>query len=1153
MRLNEHSLVLSATDLAQFLYCRHATALDMAAAFGARARPHWEDPLREILWQRGRDHERRYVDSLRLPGKVVVDLIGVRDYEDAVERTVDALRNGADVVAQAALANGRWFGRPDVLQRVEKPSSLGSWSYEVADTKLACETAAGTILQLSVYSELLRGVQDIPPEHFYVVTPDPECPVRSYRTTDFAAYVRLILGQMEAAVEGHDYNALAAASYPEPVDHCEVCAWSAACSAKRHTDDDLSIVAGITALQRRELKSRDVPTLTALAHLQVPLPFKPRRGSVEAYLRAHEQARVQLESRGKDRPLVKLRTVEQSLGLTRLPQPSPGDVFLDLEGDAFVREGGREYLFGVVTLDHAGRPVYRGFWAFTDAEERAAFEAVVDLIVSAWQAHDGMHVYHYSPYEPSAFKRLMGRYATRESEIDRLLRGHRFVDLYGVVRQGLWAGVERYSIKNLEALYSFERAVALPDASRALRSMERALESYCPEAIPQPTRDAVERYNQDDCVSTFRLRNWLETLREQLVASGAALARPNLAAGEASEKVDERAQRVEALRARLLEGIPTDRRDRSEEEQARWLLAYLLDWHRREDKAVWWEYFRLLELPEAELYDEDRALAGLEFMGRVELVTNVKTGKPTGSVVDRYRYPPQEMEIRAGHELKGSDGKKWGDMVRVDRDARTADVKKGKANVEVHESSAFEHTYVSTAVLEEAIERFAEEVLSLGGVSKDASANAASHRLLLGATPRLRSAAFAADPSETAVAFAVRIANDLDATVLAIQGPPGSGKTYCGAEMICALVKAGNKVGVTATSHKVIRNLLESVQEAPSAEGSGLRLAHKGDGEEDDDNGSGPIRALHDNKKPLEVLLSGEANVIGGTPWLWARPEFARAVDVLFVDEAGQMSLANVLAVSGAARSIVLLGDPQQLDQPQKGSHPDGVNASALGHILGGQQTIAADRGIFLPVTWRMAPSICQFTSEVFYEGKLSSKPGLERQGIVGVERLEGNGLVVVGVEHDGNRNASVEEIDVVEQLVARLLAPGACWTNETGVVAQLVPDDVLVVAPYNAQVSRLLARLAPAGVRVGTVDKFQGQQAPVVIYSMATSSPEDAPRGMEFLYSLNRLNVATSRARCLAIVVACPRLFEAQCRSPRQIQLASALSRFRELARVAT
>jgi hypothetical protein len=309
------------------------------------------------------------------------------------------------------------------------------------------------------------------------------------------------------------------------------------------------------------------------------------------------------------------------------------------------------------------------------------------------------------------------------------------------------------------------------------------------------------------------------------------------------------------------------------------------------------------------------------------------------------------------------------------------------------------------------------------------------------------------------------------------------------------------------------------------------------------------VGGLRDNGEALDALQSGKTNVLGSTAWLWARSEFASAVDVLFVDEAGQMSLAYVLAVSHAAKSIVLLGDLQQLEQPKKGSHPDGVNASALQHILGEHLTIPADRGIFLPVTWRLAPSICTFTSELFCESRLVSKAGLEHQCLTGVGEFDGSGLWVVPVDHDGNRNSSTEEVEVAADLVARLTAPGARWTDMEGKSEQLTTADILVVSPYNAQVSRLAERLEPAGVRVGTVNKFQGQEAPVVIYSMATSRPEDAPRGMEFLYSLNRLNVATSRARCAAILVASPRLFEPECRTPRQMKLANALCRYRELA----
>jgi uncharacterized protein len=261
------------------------------------------------------------------------------------------------------------------------------------------------------------------------------------------------------------------------------------------------------------------------------------------------------------------------------------------------------------------------------------------------------------------------------------------------------------------------------------------------------------------------------------------------------------------------------------------------------------------------------------------------------------------------------------------------------------------------------------------------------------------------------------------------------------------------------------------------------------------------------------------------------------------------MSLANVLAVSRSAKSVVLLGDPQQLDQPQKGSHPEGVDVSALQHILGEHQTIPADRGIFLPLTWRLAPSICSFTSEMFYEGRLASKPGLEGQRLAGVPEFDGNGLWVVKVDHDGNCNSSLEEVEVVASLIARLTARGVRWIDQHGRDTQMTPQDILIVAPYNAQVSRLLERLGSTGVRVGTVDKFQGQEAPVVIYSTATSSPEDAPRGMEFLYNPNRLNVATSRARCAAILVTSARLFEPECRTPRQMQLANALCRYQEMA----
>jgi superfamily I DNA and/or RNA helicase len=208
---------------------------------------------------------------------------------------------------------------------------------------------------------------------------------------------------------------------------------------------------------------------------------------------------------------------------------------------------------------------------------------------------------------------------------------------------------------------------------------------------------------------------------------------------------------------------------------------------------------------------------------------------------------------------------------------------------------------------------------------------------------------------------------------------------------------------------------------------------------------------------------------------------------------------------------------------------------------------VPPDRGPFLPETWRLHPSICAFNSEPFYEARLKSRHGLENQEIRSTGRLTGAGLRYMPVEHSGNQSSSREEAEKVHDLVREILDAGTTWVDREGIELPVGLDDILIIAPYNAQVFELQERLP--GARVGTVDKFQGQEAPIVIYSMTTSSHSDAPRGMEFLYSANRLNVATSRAKCMCVIVASPRLFEAECRTPRQMQLANAFCRYLEIA----
>jgi uncharacterized protein len=1142
VKLDAGTLRLSATDLANHLACRHLTVLDRGAAEGRCEPPDWFRPEAAVLRERGFEHERAFLAHLERQGRAITR---VSEGSPALEQTVAAMRAGAEVIVQAALADGRWVGRADVLLRVDRPSDLGAWSYEALDTKLARETKAGAILQLCLYSELLAGIQGRLPDAMHVVPRRPDFRTEPHRVEDYLAYYRLVRRRLEAAVDGRD-----PATYPEPVSHCDICRWWPRCDAKRRADDHLSLVAGISRLQMRELESREVQTLAVLAVEPLPIRWKPNRGAKDGYGRVREQARIQLAGRSEQQPLHELLPFAPGRGLACLPAPSPGDLFLDLEADPYVDDGGLEYLFGWAVAEapapgtlalEVGPRIYECRWALDRAAERRGFETLIGTIMKRWALDPNMHVYHFGAYEPSALKRLMGRHATRESEVDRMLRSGRFVDLHAIVKQSLRASVEDYSIKRLEPLYRFERAQPLPAAGAAQRVIQRGLELGQAVAADDDHARIVEAYNRDDCLSALALRDWLEILRARLEESGVEITRPAEEPGDPNEQIGDRERRARELAARLLAGVPDEPGERSEEQQALWLLAHLLEWHRREEKAPWWEYFRLRELSDEELLDELAALSGLEFVERV--------GGTAGAPVHRYRFPAQETRIRARDKLHVPlpDGRGFGSVVEIDFGTRLVDIKKTGACSDLHPVSLFAHDAVRSTAQEESLLRLGDWIAT-HGVDAPGEYRAARD-LLLGRGPRLAGPAEGPleRPGEGGVQAARRLALELDHGALAIQGPPGSGKTFTGARMICDLVRAGKRVGVCAVSHKVILNLLDGVVRAAAVEQVDIACIQKVS-EKSDAVPDGSTETT-DNEDVLNALRGRRAQVAGGTAWLWARQECFEAVDVLFVDEAGQMSLANVLAIAPCANSIVLLGDPRQLEQPIQGSHPDGTAVSALEHVLQGGMTIAAERGLFLEESWRLPPEICAFTSELFYERRLKPRATTDRQAISGAGRFDGSGLWFAPVEHDANQSASREEVGIVACLIQTLLRGGVRWRDRDGESHALELSDILVIAPYNAQVADLMARL-PRGARVGTVDRFQGQEAPIVIFSLTTSTPQDAPRGMDFLFNPNRFNVATSRAQCACIVVGSPQLFEPDCQSPNQMKLANAFCRFLEVAR---
>jgi len=672
------------------------------------------------------------------------------------------------------------------------------------------------------------------------------------------------------------------------------------------------------------------------------------------------------------------------------------------------------------------------------------------------------------------------------------------VDLYRIVRQSLRASTSSYSIKAIEALYGFEREAEVKGGDDAIVTFETWIETGDESLLTE-----VERYNEEDCRSTFELHEWLLSIRPS--------DRPWRAPPDErppSEEAIERDEERAVLRDRLLAG--------TEQGEPRRLLAHLVEYHQREARPQWWAWFRWPQLDDDELIADRTALGGLRWDG----VPPELEGR---SHAFRMSFRPQEHKI-SGEGFDPVTRQRF--RARVDDDTGVVTVLRGVDRADEPLPTALTPGRpLGDAVKRDALMRFALPYAD--GVD---------------AYPALTAVLERRPPDVRLDLEPVGAALSLEESYLFVQGPPGSGKTWQGARMAIALMRAGKRVGVTSLSHKAIHNFLRAVQHEADRQGFAFAGAKRGEPETE----TGFESRCMVTSKDGDVCADPAFQLVAGTAWAFSREAVdihaaERPLDVLFVDEAGQLALADVLAVGTAARSLVLLGDPNQLPQVSQGSHPEGSGLSVLEHLLGDHETVPPERGLFLAETWRLRPELCAFTSDAYYDGRLDHAKVTERRSLA-----RGNGARWIPVPHEGHGQSSEEEARAIAASVAELL--GTAFTDEDGATRPIEASDILVVAPYNAQVRMLRSRL-PGGVAVGTVDKFQGQQAPVVFVSMASSSSEEAPRGIGFAFDPNRFNVATSRAQCRAVLVCAPALLDADCATVAQMRLVSAVCRFVEVA----
>lgn len=1115
MRKDEHGrLVYSPTDLIRFMESPFASWMErLHLEFPDQATPDWENEEKKLIAAAGDQHEARFLKDLKAQGRDVCVIERGRSAESA---TSAALQSGREVIYQGCLSWDQFRGFTDFLFRTNE-STPAAPVYEVWDTKLARKPKPYYLVQLCCYAEMLGHVTRVPVPCVRVVLGNRETP--HFNPVEFRDYYLQLKAAFLRQMEDFDPE-----NPPLPDPRADHGRWASHAEAKLVAMDHMVQVAGITVGQIKKLNAAGIMTVAQLAAARDTSVPKLSR---DVLTRLVEQAALQVETRklrAQAAPDVVVPPVFRVLrpeadqprrGLALLPPESAGDVFFDMEGFPLV-DGGLEYLFGAVVVE-GGEPRFHDWWAHNVTEEQAAFGGFVDYAYMRWKADPAMHIYHYAAYEVSALRRLMGKFGSREQQVDDLLRHGVFIDLYQVVKQGLRVGESSYSIKLIEHLYRPARATAVATAGESVVQYAHWIESgqsgnWRESGILGGIRD----YNRDDCESTWQLAEWLRARQREERIDFVPPPAPRGAGDEDEDRVAE-----EAARARLFASLNAKAQQTSVEGRIATILRDLIEFHRREAKPQWWRFFERLAMTHDELKDD------IACIGDAALVP----GEPEPekkSLIFTYRFDPeQDSKIGRGDKVMPIECPDVKLEVVEATDAGILRVKIGKTTLAKKlpdgmpaRTSFIPDEIVGTVVMRAAIEEVAATWDSSGNLPP------ALRRFLLRLPPTFESAnsSLQPRPRESFEDAAVRVARTMRDSILCLQGPPGTGKTRTASAMIVELLREGKRVGVMSNSHKAIINLMSACQRHAGGVLNGIKVGgDAGDpffkdcpGVTHIESSSGAFAAYH-------------GGVVGGTAWLFSRTEWIGGLDYLFVDEAGQVSLGNLTAVSRAASNLVLLGDQMQLEQPTQGSHPGESGLSALNYYLHGHATIPETLGLFLPQTWRLHPDICRFVSDLVYEGRLTSAPGTELRRILppaeqprNLPRLE-TGIVFDPVIHDGNVQASDEEVERIATLADALL--GREYTDHTGqVVGRLDWKDLLFVAPYNMQVQRLRARLG-AKARVGSVDKFQGQEAAVVFVSMCSSFGEYGSRGIEFILDQNRVNVALSRAQILAVVVGDPRI----------------------------
>ncbi|MEZ9369657.1 TM0106 family RecB-like putative nuclease [Shewanella sp. 10N.286.51.B2] len=1142
-------LIFSPSDITAFVISQFASWMDRLALTHPHLAPEKDEPdeYLTLLSTKGNEHELKLLEEL---AKEYSQLISIVDFdggqqlsdEALAERTIAAMQEGYEVIYQAFLTNGQFYGRADFLIKVPGQSALGNYHYEVWDSKLANSVKPAYVIQLCCYVDMLNKIQHKKADFITVALGNGKR--EKLRTSDYFDYylttkADFINQQLTFAPE----------CPPKPEDSNEWGAWSTHAQELLANKDHLSKVAGITKTQIKKFNAAGITTCLQLTELRDVESIGCINSDIVATLQ--KQAQIQLQSNGQTPPLFEVKTHlnGKMTGLAMLPPRSSLDVFFDIEGNP-LHQDGLEYLWGNTHIDN-GEKCFTDFWAHNHEEEKKAFSDFIHWVYQRWLQDPQMHIYHYAPYEITACRKLMNRYGVCESELDQLLRNEVFVDLYKVVKGAIVLGEPKYSIKNVELIYRPQgRQTVVKNGAASVVVYEEWKEKYAcsKEGYNWQTSKILEEiraYNIDDCDSTMELAELLWGLQKKHNIN--YLGKTEVVEVEISEEANQKT----TLRDQLLAQAELEQPDIAHVTKN---MAWLLDFHRRESKPVFWKLFDRLGLSEQELVDDADCLA---FCVR----NNVEPYRPSPQarkLVYQYLFDTeQEFKGLANSYYVVGEENRNGNPLKVSLHKDDCDSANGiiaiASTTELPESVVLvPDEYVAPGPIPEAIfdivSRYERQQLS----------NTAIYDFMFRLPPRINGrlngnqAIIDASSAQTTLSQTITAVKGLDNSYLSIQGPPGAGKTFTGKHIIAELLKQGKKVGVTSNSHNALNNLLLATAEYCREKDIASNFYCT---KETDTRLADCSVNIITNGQIADFIINAPAGAkaVGTTAWGFSREELKDQFDYLFVDEAGQVAVANLVAMSRCTSNIVLLGDQMQLGQPSQATHPESSGLSTLDYLLQNSPIVPSNMGVFLETTYRMHPKVNEFISEAFYQSKLGSAAITSQQSIAVPSDYEGPlnieaGIRFIPVEHEGNNQVSEEEIDEIKIIVQQLV--GRNFTDRHSNTRKISLQDILFVAPYNHQVSKLQQALG-VDAKVGSVDKFQGKEAPIVIFSMCSSDANESARGLDFLFDKHRINVAISRAQALAIIVGNPKLFSTNANSVEQmakVNVVAKLAKYTEL-----